>query len=178
MNMKTLMKRDAKLSKCVNKKYLSSKSAVDLQGYYMTFSTIQMLDLSNLTVCTNSSNYACNTMKNKGKLGKELVEKLDLLLSDRPFTLRAKRKNFIIEDPTHPQGIKRKNFYFDIEMMRINAEKDRIQQFKHIAQTCAKIYYVICKRLSLLNLEEVEHAQYILDYMRNVIESGTSLVWR
>ena len=108
----------------------------------------------------------------KGKLGKELVEKLDLLLSDRPFTLRAKRKNFVIEDPAHPQGIKRKNFYFDIEMMRINAEKDRIQNFKHIAQTCAKTYYVICKRLSLLNLEEVEHAQYILDYMRNVIESG------
>lgn len=109
----------------------------------------------------------------KGKLGKELVETLDVLLSDRPFTLRAKRKNFVIDDPNHPEGIKRKNFHYDIETMRINAEKDRIQMYKKVAQTCARTYYIICKRLSLLNLEEVEHAQYILDYMRNVIESGT-----
>lgn len=51
----------------------------------------------------------------KGRLGKELVESLDALLTDRPFCLAAKRKNFVIEDPTHPDGIKRKNFYYDIE---------------------------------------------------------------
>jgi len=44
----------------------------------------------------------------KWKLAKELVETLDTLLSDRPFTLKAKRKNFVIEDPNHPEGIKRK----------------------------------------------------------------------
>lgn len=56
--------------------------------------------------------------------------------------------------------------------MRINAEKDRIEKYKSVAQSNARAYYVICKRLSLLNLEEVVHAQYILDYMRNVIENG------
>jgi len=56
--------------------------------------------------------------------------------------------------------------------MRINAEKDRIEKYKSVAQNWARWYYVICKRLSVQNLEEVEHAQYILDYMRNVIESG------
>lgn len=56
--------------------------------------------------------------------------------------------------------------------MRINAEKERIEKYKQVAQNCAKTYYIICKRLSIMNLEEVEHAQYILDYMRNVIERG------
>jgi len=88
------------------------------------------------------------------------------------MTLSAKRKNFVIEDPDHPEGIKRKNFYYDIEFMRINAEKERIERFKTVAQNCARTYYIICKRLSMHNLEEVEHAQYILDYMKNVIESG------
>jgi hypothetical protein len=108
----------------------------------------------------------------KGKLGKELVETLDTLISDRPFSLKAKSKNFIIDDPEHPEGIRRKNYNYDIESMRINAEKERIEKYKNVAQTCARTYYIICKRLSLLNLEEVEHAQYILDYMKNVIESG------
>ncbi|CAI2381534.1 unnamed protein product [Moneuplotes crassus] len=108
----------------------------------------------------------------KGRMGKELVETLDTLICDRPYNLSSKSKNFVIEDPNHPEGIKRKNFHYDIESMRINAEKDRIEQYKKVAETCARTYYVICKRLSLLNLEEVQHAQYILDYMKNVIESG------
>ena len=117
----------------------------------------------------------------KGKLGKELVETLDTLISDRPFSLKSKSKNFVIDDPDHPEGIKRKNFYYDIESMRINAEKDRIEKYKKVAERCARTYYIICKRLSLLNLEEVQHAQYILDYMKNVIETGnefTKIHWK
>lgn len=109
----------------------------------------------------------------KGQLGKELVETLDTLISDRPFSLKSKSKNFVIDDPEHPEGIKRKNFYYDIESMRLNAERERIDKYKKVAETSARTYYIICKRLSLINLEEVEHAQYIMDYMKNVIESGT-----
>lgn len=108
----------------------------------------------------------------KGRLGKELVESLDALLSDRPFSLASKRKNFVIDDPNHPEGIKKKNFYYDIESMRINAEKDRIEKFKGVAHSLARKYYIICKKLSMANLEESVHAQYFLDYMRNIIENG------
>ena len=44
----------------------------------------------------------------KSKLGKELVETLDVLLWDRPQKLAAKKKNFVIEDPNNADGIKRK----------------------------------------------------------------------
>jgi hypothetical protein len=71
----------------------------------------------------------------KGKLGKELVETLDTLISDRPFSLKAKSKNFVIDDPEHPEGIRRKNYNYDIESMRINAEKERIEKYKVVAQT-------------------------------------------
>ena len=71
----------------------------------------------------------------KGKLGKQLVETLDTLISDRPFSLKTKSKHFVIEDPNHPEGIKHKNFYYDIESMRINAEKERIDKYKSVAET-------------------------------------------
>lgn len=67
-------------------------------------------------------------------MGKELVETLDTMVNDRPFCLSSKSKNFIIEDPEHPEGIKRKNYYYDIESMRINAERERILNYKNVAE--------------------------------------------
>jgi hypothetical protein len=67
-------------------------------------------------------------------MGKELVETLDTMVNDRPFSLNSKSKNFIIEDPEHPEGIKRKNYFYDIESMRVNAERQRIQNYKSVAE--------------------------------------------
>ena len=74
----------------------------------------------------------------KSKLGKELIETLDVLLCDRPQKLAAKKKNFVIEDPNNSEGIKRKNFYYDMETMRIKAEKDRIEKYRQVANLLAK----------------------------------------
>ena len=71
-----------------------------------------------------------------------------------------------------PTGSNVNNFYYDIETMRINAEKDRIDKYRAVAQSLARKYYIIWKKLSMANLEESVHAQYILDYMKNIIESG------
>ena len=50
--------------------------------------------------------------------------------------------------------------------------KIELRNIKRVAQSQARKYYILCKKLSLANLEESVHAQYILDYMRNIIESG------
>lgn len=51
-------------------------------------------------------------------------------------------------------GKKHKNFYYDIESMRLNAEKERIYHFKDIASRSAIIYYKILKQIIDKNIEQ------------------------
>lgn len=58
--------------------------------------------------------------------------------------------------------------------MRLNAEKERIKMYRNVANSNNGIgmYYKVCKRLSMANLETHKMALFIMDYMKNVIENG------
>ncbi len=47
---------------------------------------------------------------------------------------------------------KKGNVHDDIEWMRINAEKERISQYRRIAQESASFYYKVLKRFTEENL--------------------------
>jgi hypothetical protein len=68
-----------------------------------------------------------------------LVQTLDAMTNERPKTLLMKKNNLNLD-------MKNGNLYDDIEWMRINAEKQRIQQYREIAKESAYIYYKILKR--------------------------------
>jgi hypothetical protein len=77
----------------------------------------------------------------KERLGSNLVQTLDALTNERPKTLNLKRNNLNLED-------KRGNVYDDIEWMRINAERERISQYREVAKESAIFYYKVLKRFS------------------------------
>ena len=82
----------------------------------------------------------CKTFyEKKEKLSNNLVQTLDALSNERPKTLNMKKKNLNLD-------LKHGNLNDDIEWMRINAERQRIQQYRDIAKDCAYLYYKILKR--------------------------------
>jgi len=57
------------------------------------------------------------------------------------------------EDPL--MGKRHKNFYLDIECMRLNAEKERICHYRDVARKSAIRYYKVLKEIIKLNLIHV-----------------------
>ena len=91
-------------------------------------------------------NLVKNYYEKKTKMSKELLETLDVMLNQRPATIQMKKRSFNREGeepdepaPGPPQGApkKHKNFHIDLECMRLNAEKDRIQHYKDLAVSSA-----------------------------------------
>ena len=63
----------------------------------------------------------CKTYYTKKEtLSQALVQSLDALANERPWTLQSKKKHFKLDS---------NNLITDIEFMRINAERDRIKKF-------------------------------------------------
>lgn len=75
----------------------------------------------------------------KENLSKELVQCLDALANERPWTVKMKKKHF---DTTS------NNQRTDVEYMRINAERERIKKYQEITKGSAYTYYKILKDLT------------------------------
>lgn len=72
-------------------------------------------------------------------LGNNLVQCLDALANERPWTVQMKKKHF---------GTAHNSLRTDLEFMRINAEKERIQKYQNITKGSAYSYYKIVKRFT------------------------------
>ena len=82
----------------------------------------------------------CKAYYNKKEyLSKSLVQCLDALANERPWTLKMKKKHFAVTN---------NSLLTDLEYMRINAERERIKKYQDITKGSAYIYYKILKRLS------------------------------
>lgn len=93
----------------------------------------------------------------KNKISKDLIETLDALLNERPQAISMKKKSFYNEtDETQEEdpllGKVHKNYYLDIECMRLNAEKERICHYREIARKSAVKYYKVLKEIMRQNL--------------------------
>ena len=75
----------------------------------------------------------------KENLSNSLIQSLDALANERPWTMKIKKKHFDTSS---------NNLLTDVEYMRINAERDRIKKYQDIAKGSAYTYYKILKRLS------------------------------
>ena len=75
----------------------------------------------------------------KEGLSNNLVQCLDALANERPWTLKMKKKHFDTSS---------NNLLTDVEYMRINAERERIKKYQDITKSSAYTYYKILKRLS------------------------------
>ena len=75
----------------------------------------------------------------KEKLSKQLVQCLDALANERPWTVKMKKKHFDTSS---------NNLLTDLEYMRINAERERIKKYQEITKDSAYKYYKILKNLS------------------------------
>ena len=128
----------------------------------------------------------------KENLSKELVQCLDALANERPWTVKMKKKHF---DTTS------NNLLTDVEYMRINAERERIKKYQEITKGSAYTYYKILKDLTEYtskNLKEQleQHRDssdpqvkiklalrdaklknllaYITDFIKQVVENGNT----
>lgn len=84
---------------------------------------------------------------------------MDALLNERPRSISMKKKSFYNEvDGTQEDpllGKIHKNFYLDIECMRLNAEKERICHYREVARKSAISYYKALKKIMEKNLIHV-----------------------
>jgi hypothetical protein len=78
----------------------------------------------------------------KQSLSKNLIESLDALANERPWTVRMKKKHFDTAS---------NNLLTDLEYMRINAERERIKKYQEITKTSAYLYYRILKKMHEYN---------------------------
>lgn len=83
----------------------------------------------------------------KENLSKSLVQCLDALANERPWTVKMKKKHFDTSS---------NNLITDIEYMRINAERERINKYQEITKTSAYTYYKILKRISEYEAKEMK----------------------
>lgn len=74
----------------------------------------------------------------KYSLDKRLVQALDALTNERPNTMSFKKKHTDVRCSTR--------FQEEVEWVRLNAEKERIQKYKSIAQQNAITYYKIMQK--------------------------------
>ncbi len=77
----------------------------------------------------------------KEQISKNLIQTLDALSNERPKVINMKKKHFNIES-------KKNNWNDDIEWMRINAERERIQHYRSIAKDSTYFYYKVLKRIT------------------------------
>jgi hypothetical protein len=75
----------------------------------------------------------------KESLSQSLIQCLDALANERPWTVKMKKKHFDTSS---------NNLLTDIEYMRINAERERIKKYQEITKGSAYTYYKILKRLT------------------------------
>ena len=83
----------------------------------------------------------CQTFYDKkDKMSTDLIETLDAMANERPKVVQLKKKHFAIEKS-------RSNVHTDLEWMRIQAERDRIEHFRQIAKDDAFLYYRVLKSI-------------------------------
>lgn len=76
----------------------------------------------------------------KGSLSNELVETLYAMMSERPQIMDSKKKYFFnsfeVEKLPQEKGQVKKirNLYFELEQMRLNAERERISNYREIIE--------------------------------------------
>ena len=79
----------------------------------------------------------------KNKMSEQLLQTLDALQNERPAMMKLKRRHL---EPEANQGQRE-----TLEIMRLNAERDRIDKYKFIALNETKRYYALLDHLSLVN---------------------------
>lgn len=92
----------------------------------------------------------------KDNLSQSLVQSLDALANERPWTVKMKKKHFDTSS---------NNLLTDVEYMRINAERERIKKYQEITKGSAYTYYKILKRLS------DDHAKVAKESINNTRET-------
>ena len=80
----------------------------------------------------------------KENLSKSLVQCLDALANERPWTIKMKKKHFDTQS---------NNLLTDLEYMRINAERERIKKYQEITKGSAYKYCKILNRITEDNKE-------------------------
>jgi len=80
-------------------------------------------------------------------LSSALIQCLDALANERPWTMKVKKKHFDTSS---------NNLLTDIEYMRINAERERIKKYQEITKSSAYVYYKILKRLSEESVKQMK----------------------
>ena len=75
----------------------------------------------------------------KDNLSKSLVQCLDALANERPWTIKMKKKHFDTQS---------NNLLTDLEYMRINAERERIKKYQDITKGSAYKYCKILNRIT------------------------------
>ncbi|CDW74818.1 UNKNOWN [Stylonychia lemnae] len=73
----------------------------------------------------------------KGNLAENLTETLYAMMCERPQILDAKKRNFFksYEDPTQGADVKKiRNLYFELEQMRLKAERERLTNYKEMIE--------------------------------------------
>ena len=83
----------------------------------------------------------------KENLSSALIQCLDALANERPWTMKVKKKHFDTSS---------NNLLTDIEYMRINAERERIKKYQEITKSSAYVYYKILKRLSEESVKQMK----------------------
>jgi glucan-binding YG repeat protein len=108
----------------------------------------------------------------KSKISKDLIETLDALLNERPHAIKMKKQSFYVETDDNQEedpllGKRHRNYYLDIEWMRLNAEKERICHYRDIARKSAIKYYKVLKEIIRLNLIHVMGSKTSPDKAQN-----------
>lgn len=74
-------------------------------------------------------------------MSNNLIQTLDALSNERPKTMNLKKHHLNIE-------ANKRNVHDNIEWMRINAERQRISQYREVAKESATLYYKVLKRFT------------------------------
>ena len=93
-------------------------------------------------------NLCKNFYKRKQFVNESLIQILDAMTNERPVSLQMKRRHLNIDDSGTSHMSE------NLEWMRINAEKERIQRFKQISQETVNLYYKVLDRFSQLLIQE------------------------
>lgn len=110
----------------------------------------------------------------KDRMARKLVQTLDSMSQQRPRMMKLKSEKFKVREKAvemeDTQQVKA-NVIYDIDSMRLDAEAARLALYKNISQFLPA-YFRVCKRLSMINLDQFDIALYLMDYVKILIETA------
>ncbi|CDW76898.1 UNKNOWN [Stylonychia lemnae] len=111
----------------------------------------------------------------KNEICDDFIDRLDAILIERPYFMQAKKEKFF--QSYEQKGLllgarKIRNVNDEIERIRIECELDRVENFKFISNQGTMMYYDLCQKLVDAKLDQRLPCQYVMDYMKNLLEKG------